>query len=467
MRRPDEGGRSAGEHPAPHGPSLGDVLAWLDHHVNLEAIEAGHAGRAAEPDLSRIRALLSAMGDPQVGYPVLQVTGTNGKGSTTRIATALLEAQGLAVGSYTSPHLERLNERIAFGGEPIGDDALAEVLGSVEELERFLLGSGGARRVLDEPPTWFELMTATAYRYFADVAVEAAVVEVGMGGRFDATNVANAAVAAVTNVELDHVEILGPTRLHIAREKAGIIKAGSIVVVGEEDPEIVEVFAEEGHRVGAEALWRREVDFAVTENHLAHGGRLLDLRTPGASYDDVYLALHGPHQGENASVALAAVEAFFGSPLDAEVVAEAFASVRVPGRLEVMARRPLVLLDGAHNVAGAQALGAALSDDFAGADKVVVVLGCLRGRDPAALLAGIGPERVSLVVACQAPSPRALPAEEVAAAARGLELATQVADEVGDALEIARQAATEDDIVLVTGSLYVVGEARALLRRGR
>ena len=464
MRHP-EGGSNPSLPETQGGRSLGDALAWLGRHINLEAIERGVAGRLAHPDLSRIRVLLAAMGDPQAVAPIVHVTGTNGKGSTTRMVAALLSAQGLQVGTFTSPHLERLNERIAVAGEPISDRALAGILAALEELESFLLQRGPGAGGLPDAPTWFELMTAAGFRHFADIAVEAAVVEVGLGGRYDATNAADAAVAVVTNVELDHVDILGPTRHHIAREKAGIIKAGTVAVIGEDDAEIAQIFTEEAEAVGASALWRRGLHFGVEANELAHGGRMLDLRTPGALYRDVYLSLHGAHQAENASVALAAAEAFFGGPIEESVVAEAFGQIQVPGRLEVMARHPLVVLDGGHNVAGAEALGMALAEDFSGARNVIVIMGCLRGRDPGALLRAVADERCRLVVACSPLSPRALEAGVVADAARELGLPVEVAGDIPAALETAMRVASSDDLIVVTGSLYVVGEARVLLRR--
>lgn len=463
MLLPNEGGdRKPGDDRVTQGgQSLGDALAWLDRHVNLEAIERGVAGRAAEPTLERIAALVSAMDDPQSSYPVIHVTGTNGKGSTSRLASQLLMGQGLTVGTYSSPHLETVNERIALDGVPITDGALADLLGSLQDLEEFLLRRPGG---LTLPPTWFELVTAAAYRHFADVAVEAAVVEVGIGGLYDATNVADGVVAVLTNVSLDHVEILGPSLQAIAREKAGIVKPGAIVVLGEVDESVAGIVAEEARRVGATAIWRRRVDFDCVANRVAYGGRLLDLRTPGGSYDDVFVPLHGAHQGDNAAAALAAAEAFFAGPLDEGVVSEAFARTTAPGRLEVVGRHPLMVLDGAHNAAGAQALGAALEEDFA-ADRVVAVLGCLRGRDPAELLGALGRERVAHVVACAPPSPRALPAEDVAAAASGLGVEASVAESVEAALGLALGVAGSDDLVLVTGSLYLVGAARTLLRR--
>ncbi len=464
MRHPDPAGRGTpgdGLQGDPGRYALGELYAWLDRHVNLEAIESGRAGRSALPTLERIRALLAATGEPQKSYPVVQVTGTNGTGSSARLTTELLAEQGLSVGTYTSPHLERLNERIAYGGAPISDGELAGLLQVLRESERFALGSGQ----LELAPTWFELVTAAALRYFSDVAVDVAVLEVGLGGRYDATNAVDAAVAVLTNVDLDHTEILGSTRPEIAAEKAGIIKAGSIVCCGEDDPEIAEIILAEARSVGAEAVWMRNVDFACDANRVAVGGRLLDLRTPRASYDEVYLPLHGAHQGENAAIALAAAEAFFGSPLEREVVEAALGRVRIPGRLEVVARRPLVVLDGAHNRAGAEALGLAVAEDFAGIESVHLVIGCLRGRQPAELLEALGDLPVCFVHACPPPSPRALPAEAVAAAAKDRGWPARVHEGVGEALEAAHGAAGPRDLVLVTGSLYVVGAARRAARR--
>lgn len=441
--------------------SFGDALAWLDRHINLEAIERGVAGRAAEPTTERIATLLEVMGDPHRAYHSIHVTGTNGKGSTTRIATALLLARGLSTGTIMSPHLEHINERISKDLIPISDEELLELLVALETLESFVLTT----RRLEIPPTWFELVTAAAYRYFADSAVDAAVVEVGLGGRYDATNVIDADVAVVTNVALDHVEILGPTRKHIAMEKSGIIKSDSIAVIGEEDEEIVEIFVNEARRVGASDLWRRGRDFSCIGNRVAVGGRLLDIRTPGSNYDDLFLGLHGAHQGANASVALVAVEGFFGAPLDFDVVAEAFAKVTVPGRLEVMSRRPLVILDGAHNVAGATALGEALREDFAGVERIIVVIGCLRGRNARELLLAMGLDRVSEVICCQPDSPRAKSAEELLDSLLDLGVATRSVPDVAEALAYAYLLANETDAVLVMGSLYVVGAARGAAGR--
>ncbi|MGA9076734.1 MAG: folylpolyglutamate synthase/dihydrofolate synthase family protein [Acidimicrobiales bacterium] len=437
------------------------MLAWLDRHINLEAIERGVAGRAAEPTLERIAALTAAMGDPERSFPCIHITGTNGKTSTTRLCTALVMAQGLSVGTYTSPHLVSLNERIAWNGEPIGDDELFDVLSPLGALEEFIRAENPGMLA----PTWFELMTAAAYRFFADVAVDAGVIEVGLGGRYDATNVADGAVAVATNVELDHVSILGGTRAKIAWEKAGIVKPGCVAVVGDEDDDIVAVFEDEARRVGAAAFWRRGVEFDCVGNFAAHGGRVVSVRTPGATYEDLFVPLYGAHQGDNVAIAVAAAEAFFGVPLDASVVAEALGSARVPGRLEVLGRRPLVVLDGAHNPAGAAALGEALGEDFGVVRRTVLVFGCLNGRSPGDVLAALGPDRIAHVVACTPPSLRGVPAADVAAAAAGLGLEVSIADSVPEALAAARGLVGADDLVLVTGSLYLVGAARRHLTR--
>jgi dihydrofolate synthase/folylpolyglutamate synthase len=428
---------------------LGDALAWLDRHQNLEAMLADK--RLAPPDLSRMRRLMEVMGDPEHQYPVLHLTGTNGKTSTARALTCLLTAKGLRVGTYTSPHLERVNERLAEAGEPVSDEELAELLSSLALLEPLL--DPEARL------TWFEILTAAAYRWFADRPVEVAVVEVGLGGKWDATNVADGAVAVVTNIGLDHLEFLGPQLLDVATEKAGIVKAGSTLVLGETRPELQAVFEAQG----AATVWRRGVDFACERNELAVGGRVLDLRTPGATYRDVFLALHGRHQADNFACALAAAEAFFGAPVEPGLVAEAAATVRSPGRLEIVNRRPLCILDGAKNLDGARSAAAALDEEFAEVRSRILVVGMLRGKDPEEMLRALGADRARLVVACPPPSPRAQPASVVGEAARRLGCAVEVAESVAEAVERALAQAHDDDLILVTGSLYVVGAARAAL----
>jgi dihydrofolate synthase / folylpolyglutamate synthase len=430
--------------------SLGEALAWLDAHVDFESTVPS---RRSLPTLDRMWELAALLGDPQRAYPSIHLTGTNGKGSTAAMATALLGAKGLRAGTYTSPNLSRVNERLAISGDAVDDVALTEQLAALATVEP----------LLSDRPTRFELLTAAAFRWFADEAVDAAVVEVGIGGTWDCTNVVDAAVAVLTNVSFDHTEVLGPTLEGIARDKAGIVKAGSTVVIGETDTSLVEVVRRAADEAGAGEIWVRGEEFDCTANRLAVGGRLVDLRTPGASYDELLLPLHGPHQARNAACALAAVEAFFGAPLDPSVVAEGFAAVRVPGRLEVVGRRPLCLVDGAHNVAGTRALAASLEEGFPVSGGAVAVVGMLGGRDPSAMLAPLRAAGIATLVACEARSPRTLPAEVVAEAARALGMQVATAGSVPDALSQARSLVPDDGLLLVTGSLYVVADARAVL----
>lgn len=421
------------------------ALRYLDEHVNLEAT----AGRVEGLSLERMRQLAHVLGDPQLAYPVIHVTGTNGKGSTTRMITELLRASGLRVGTYTSPHLERINERICYDGEPIDDDDFAALIGDIAAIEPLL----AAR------PSYFELLTAAAFRWFADHPVDVAVVEVGLLGRWDATNIVESQVAVLTNVGHDHTDGVGDWRRKIAEEKSGIVKPGSTFVLGETEPSLADVFAS----TPAAEIWLRDKDFGCDTNRLAVGGRLVDLRTPASVIDDVALPLHGAYQGDNAAIALAAVEAFFARPVPDDLVREAFAAVRIPGRFEIVGHEPLLVLDGAHNVDGAEATAATLAEELTLTGTLVLVVGMLGGRDPAAMLQALGAPEAGLVIACPPPSPRAIPAAEVAAAAESLGTVAEAAPDVSEALRRAFAFATAEDVVLVSGSLYVVGAASAAL----
>jgi dihydrofolate synthase/folylpolyglutamate synthase len=428
------------------GWSYEQALAYLDDHTDLERMAAGTWD---PPTLDRVRALAELLAEPQHAQPAIHITGTNGKGSTVRLLAALVAAHNLSVGTYTSPDLERVNERLARNGEPIDDEAFAEAIGAVADLE----GLSGIT------PHRFEILTLAALRWFADLPVDAAVVEVGLGGRWDATNIVDGQVCVVTNVGLDHTEVLGPTRAHVAAEKAGIVKPGSTLVLGETDPELVPIFeAEHPAR-----LLRRGRDFDCLRNEVAIGGRAVSLTTPLAQYDDVFLSLHGAHQGDNAAVALAAAEAFFDRALDEDVVREAFATVSVPGRFEIVGRAPLVVLDGAHNPDGARAAAATLGD-FGFAGERFLVVGMNKGRDPVEMLEALDARLARSVIATAVDFPRAMPPEEIAEAARSLGVDAEVVRGVPGAVNHAIGLAGEDDLVLVTGSLYVVGEARRAVR---
>jgi dihydrofolate synthase/folylpolyglutamate synthase len=421
------------------------ALAYLDDHASYEK-----TGRITAPSLDHITRLCAAMGDPQLAYPVIHITGTNGKGSTAQMVTRLLLAQGLQVGTYTSPHLERVNERLARDGEPISDDDFAEQVAAIADLEGLI----GVR------PTYFEACTAAAFRWFADTAVDVAVVEVGLLGTWDATNVVHAQVAVVTNIGMDHNEFAGPTLADIAREKAGIIEPTSAAVIGETDPPIVAVLSEPP----AATRLLRGVDFETAGNQLAVGGRLVDIRTPTTIYPDIFVPLHGAHQGDNAALALTAVEAFFAAPLAEDVVVEGFSNVVMPGRFEVIGHQPLVVVDGAHNPAGADTCAQVFFDDFHPDGRRILIFGTL--REPGSMLEALRADEFDVVVACTAPSPRGIPAADVARAAVALGCdEVLAADTVEQACALAMHGADGDDAILAAGSLYVAGAARPALQR--
>ena len=433
--------------------NLAEAMAWLDGHVNLETGVGFVPDRQrGAPTLDRIRELTALLGTPQLEYPAVHVTGTNGKGSTARMIAALFEASGRSTGLTTSPHLERVNERIVWDEEPIADDELARVLTQIASVEEFLTAA----------PSYFEIMIAAAFTYFADVAVDVAVVEVGMGGSWDATNVIDAPVAVVTNVALDHMEFLGETRAEIAIDKAGIVVPGATLVLGETDPALRSIFAARE----PERLLVRDEDFGVVSDHVAVGGRLIGLRTPRAQYDDVYLPVHGAHQTINASIALTAVEAAIGHRLDEDIVHEAFTRVRTPGRLEVISTQPLVVLDGAHNVAGAHALQAALTEEFA-AGPLTLVVGLMREKNAEEMLRALEASAAEHLVCTRAPTPRAMDPNVIVDAAVALGIDPDRLDiqpDVSRAVARATDLTTTDGQIVITGSLYLVGAARGALR---
>ena len=425
----------------------GEALNYLDEHASYEK-----TGRVESPSLDSINTFMDLMGQPHLSYPVIHITGTNGKGSTTQIITQLLIAHGLQVGTYTSPHLETLTERISRNNEPISEQDFADCVAAIADIEVI----GGVR------PSYFEVMTAAAFRYFADTAVDVAVIEVGMLGRWDATNVVNSSVAVITNIALDHTEFAGPRLEDIAFEKVGISKPGSVLVVGDTNEELREIW----NAAESAAVLLRGNDFEISENELAVGGRMIDVRTERAVYKELPLPLHGQHQGDNASIALTAVEEFFGNVLDIEVVREGFAAVRMPGRFEVLGRAPLVVIDGAHNPAGADVCAQVFFDDFSPEGKRILVVGALKGRDPQMLLSALRADEFDAVICCTAPSPRGLMANDLGSAAKqmGCEQVV-VCETVEAACDKALNIAREEDAVLVAGSLYVVGSARTFLRR--
>lgn len=434
-------------------PTLGQLFEWLDTHINYERLGMGAAAGGTaddhDPDrrLRHLRTFMDIMDNPQLAYPSIHVTGTNGKTSTSRMVTSLVMAQGLRTGTYTSPHLSRVNERILINGEPISDPELLDILLALQLLEPML---DGAR------PSYFELLTAGAFRHFADAPVEVGVIEVGVGGKFDATNVIDAHVAVVTNVGLDHMNYLGPTREDIAQHKAGIVKPESSLVLSESDEHLHGYFVD---RTQAPVFIIGR-DFAAEDDRVAVGGRLVDLRTPNGKYEDVFLPLHGRHQSLNAATALMAAEAFFGQALHEDVVRQGFAAATSPGRLEVVNRRPLCVVDGAHNKAGAEALVRSLDEEFAVDGDRIFVIGLLDPHEPGEMLEALQANHARVVIACQPDWPRAVPATQIADAAKNMGITTVVVEDPAAAAKEALAMATEDDLVVVTGSLYVVGAVR-------
>jgi dihydrofolate synthase/folylpolyglutamate synthase len=435
--------------------NFGDALVHLDEHINLEAtLDGPKAGAVHGLSLDRMRGIVEVLGDPQASAPVIHVTGTNGKGSTSRMITALLGAHGLTVGTYASPHLESITERIRRNAESISEEDFGDIVGEIAALEP----------MFPERPSYFDLLTAAAFAWFAREAVEVMVLEVGMLGRYDSTNVASADVAVITNVGRDHTDFRGDWRRAIAEEKAGIIEDRSAVVIGETDPELVEVFRAEGGSMH----WVRDEHFGVRSSLVALGGRHADLYTPGSRLEELYLPLHGAHQVDNASIAVASVEAFFGRPLDRDVVQEALRSLEIPGRFEVVDRAPLIVLDMAHNPDGAEAVADTYTSEFHPEGGLTLVVGMLGGRDPDETLAPLLALRPRRVICTRADSPRSVPAADIAAAvARGLGdhvAEVRTVDDVDGAVRRAVDLVGDDEALLVTGSTYVVGAARATLR---
>ncbi|MGW6359453.1 bifunctional tetrahydrofolate synthase/dihydrofolate synthase [Streptomyces sp. NPDC055092] len=449
----------------PQDPQVAEALREVETEL------AGRWGETKlEPSVSRIAALMDVLGDPQRAYPSIHITGTNGKTSTARMIEALLGAFELRTGRYTSPHVQSITERISLDGAPIDYERFIETyrdiapyVEMVDQQEEFRL-------------SFFEVLTGMAYAAFADAPVDAAVVEVGMGGSWDATNVIDASVAVVTPIDLDHTDRLGSTSGEIAQEKAGIIKQGATVIMAQQPVDAAQVLLKKAVDVDA-TVAREGLEFGVVSRQVAVGGQLLTLRGLGGEYDGIFLPLHGAHQAHNAAVALAAVEAFFGIGaeqarlLDVDTVRQAFAGATSPGRLEVVRRSPTVVLDAAHNPSGARVTAEAISEVF-DFSRLVGVVGASGDKNVRGVLEAFEPIFAEVVVT-QNSSHRAMDADELAAIAVEVfgDERVQVEPRLDDALEAAITLAEEEGEfsgggVLVTGSVITVGEARLLLGKG-
>jgi dihydrofolate synthase/folylpolyglutamate synthase len=434
----------------------------------LRAVEAELATRwpesRIEPSLDRIRDLTDLLGRPQDAYPVIHITGTNGKTSTARMIDELLRELGLRTGRFTSPHLVSVTERICLDGEPIDEDRF---VAAYRELAPYL-DLVDARH--DVRLSYFEVLVALAYSTFADAPVDVAVVEVGMGGVWDATNVADGKVAVVTPIAVDHADYLGDTVEQIAEEKAGVIKAGALVVLGRQPDEAADVLARRAVEVGATVV-AEDANFAVRNRQLAVGGQVLALRGLAGDYDELTLPMHGAYQASNAACAVAAVEAFVGGgreSLDTDAVRSALARVGSPGRLEVLRRSPTIMVDAAHNPAGARALSEAIQEEFA-FTKLVGVVAVLGDKDVRGILEELEPILATIVVT-ENSSPRRLPVADLAVVAEQVFGADRTirARSLPDAIDVAVGLVEEDAIfggagVLLTGSVVTAGDARHLL----
>ena len=418
------------------------------------------------PRIDPVRRLAELAGSPQLSFPVIQVAGTNGKTSTSRAIASLMRAHGLRTGLFTSPHLVDFTERFQLDGESVDGDVLAAAWDELQvplEVVDAELAEAGHGRI-----TFFEALAVLAFAVFADAPVDVAVVEVGMGGEWDATNIVDARVAVFTPIDLDHTSILGSDVATIARTKAGIIKSGSVVVSAAQEPDALAELAEAAERHDA-ALAVLGRDFALVDDRLAVGGRQIDVvGLSSQSYDPIFVPLFGHHQAENAALAIAAAEAFFGAsrPLPEEVLDDGFGSLTSPGRLQLIGTDPVVYVDAAHNPHGAAALVSAVSESFTFAELALVV-GVLEEKDVSGLMATLAPIAHRVTVA-PVDSPRSIPAGDLQQIAEDEIPGTpiEIAESLPEALEEARGWAmrAEGRAVLVVGSVLLAGEAIAFAR---
>lgn len=434
---------------------MDESIPVINNRSDAEAFLDNRIGQGVKPGLERISGLLGFMGDPHLDYPAIQVAGTNGKTTVTRLIADILGAHGIRTGTFTSPHLHRVEERFSIDGAPVTIEQFTHAVSSiawiVEEYER---RTGGG-------VTYFEVTAALAFAIFAEFALDVAVVEVGLGGRWDATSVVDAAVSVITGIALDHVEYLGETVGEIAGEKAAIIGDDGVVVTGPLPP------AAEGAitaRVDeARARWYRANDaYAVADARVAVGGWMVDVDGIYTQYPELYLPNHGRHQVDNLATAIAASEVFLGRALDIDALAAALAASTQPGRIEVVHHRPLVVVDGAHNVQGIEGLAETLSEEFP--DATWQVVAGMRGpRSPEDILAPLR-GLAGHLWATAPDDPGAIDATTVAeAGGRALECESTVVESVPEAVASAIEAAGPGASIIVTGSLYVAGEARASL----
>lgn len=446
----------ANSHPTPdssHQQLVDHLVArWPEHRIG--------------PGLARVQALCDLLGNPERSAPVIQVTGTNGKGSTAAMVDTLLRSQGLRTGRTASPHLVDVTERICIDGEPISAELFDETWRQIEPMVRMV----DDQQIDGIPMTFFEVITVMAFAAFADAPVDVMILEVGMGGTHDASNVADAQVAVITPIDLDHTHYLGDSIEQIAAEKSGIIKSGSTAVITGQQPEAARTLMERCAEVGAEPVLEGP-GFGLLERALAVGGQVLRINTASGPLGDIHLPLHGEHMAHNAALAVAAVEAFMGGHgLDPDVITDGLAAVEAPARLELMHRSPAVVVDTAHNPHGVRATLAAAVEAL-GFEPMIGVLAMMRDKDVDTVVGLLGEAMDHVVVTTISGTDRALPVEEVAEVAEGVfgsrvDRAATMSDALDLAMLLADQAGPTAG-VLVIGSVIAAGEARAILLPGK
>ena len=438
-----------------------------EDQARVDAIEAALLARWPEnriaPTLERIQALVDALGSPQLSYPTIHIGGTNGKTTTSRMVDSLLFSMGLRTGRFTSPHLETYRERIAINGEPIDPKDLIFTYNDIAAYFDFIDSK------FDNPVSFFEAVTALAFAAFAEHPIDIGIIEVGMGGEWDATNVVKADVSIITPIGLDHMEYLGNTLTEIASTKAGIIKEGGFAVLSQQEPEVAVELLRKAAEVGADVA-REGVEYSVLSRAVAIGGQLLTIQGLKGVYDEIFIPLHGKHQASNAAAALVAVEVFFGeNELDIDAVREGFAQVKSPGRCEVIHRDPTIILDAAHNPHGSIALHQTLDSEFT-FDEIIGVVGVMGDKDARGILVNFEKFMDSIIVTKNS-SHRAMDVSDL----EKLSIEIFGADRVHSApnLEAAIEKALKDSIrplsdeslgIVVTGSVVTVGEARTYVK---
>lgn len=439
-----------------------------DDQARVDAIEEALLARWPEtriaPTLERISALMDILGSPQLTYPTIHIAGTNGKTSTSRMIDSLLFATGMRTGRFTSPHLESYLERIAINGQSIDPK---EIIFAYNDIAAYL---DLMDEKFDNPISFFEAITALAFVAFAEHPIDVGVIEVGMGGTWDATNVIDADVSVVMPIDYDHMEYLGNTLTEIAATKAGVIKEGGFVVLAQQQPEAAVELLRRAAEVGAD-IAREGIEYELLSRAIAVGGQLISVRGINETYEDIFIPLHGKHQALNAASALVAVEAFFGDqPLDIESVRAGFAAVTSPGRCEIVHRDPTLILDAAHNPHGARALAETLESEFT-FDEVIGVVAIFGDKDAAGVLKELEPILNSVIVT-QSSSPRAMPVDElekVAVSIFGNDRVFPVASlgaALDRAVEKAKRPLSDESVgVVIAGSVVTVGESRTYLRK--